>query len=323
MAILKRSLSVLATAAIAAFLFTASTGCDDGGTIINTIDTTTDTIIDDTTKPAESLSVVFDNFNIHKEGTDDADTGYTNITSVGHQLIDFLAGENLTNYPSGSGWYAYASNNGARVYVYDDASNPDYIIDSVGEEADDDVLMEKMQGDSTLTVVFDCRDSLVDLTGLDYYYAGIGAPIGGVIDSMGSLASLAEIDNTSKTVYWNFSGLESISVKGTVQGSIIMFFEYKTDVADAWGYHAVHIAGDVDAPTEIDTTYKLADFTPNSSGPLKDLAWDDHKGAVSAFVIELDTDATTGGDFAIIKLDEIKFNFTTKDSKSDAFPWVE
>lgn len=321
MAILRKSFSVIATAALAAFLFTATTGCEDDPIVTTIIPDTVDTN-GNNSGTADSLVVVFDNFEIHKIGTDDADSGYTNITSVGHQLIDFLAGENLQNYPSGAGWYAYASNNGARIYVYDDDSKPDYIVDSIGDKEDDDVIMEKMQGDSTLTVVFDCKDeSIVKPNPLGYYYAGIGAPIGGVIDSLGSLSTVAEV--VDSTVYWNFSGLKSISVKGSVQGSIIMFFEYKTDVADAWGYHAIHIAGDIETPTEIDSTYSITDFTPNGSSPLKDLKWDDHKGAVNAFVIELDTDASVGGDFAVIKLDDIKFNFETKDSKSDAFPWIE
>lgn len=282
---------------------------DTGGTIV---------------PPDTNKTVTFDDFGIHKFGTDDADTGYTNLSSVGHQLADYLDGESdLTKgYPGGSEWYAYCSENGARVYVYGENDAADLILDGAETTTNDMLKMEKMQGDDSLTVVFDCRDSLIDKNILDYYYAGVGISIGGVKDSLGAtLTPLAEV--VGDNIYWDFSGIESISIKGTIQGSVVFFFEYKTDVASPWGYHAAHVAGEIDAPTVIDTTLNLADFTPNASGPLKDLNWDDHKGAVSAFVIELDTDASVGGDFAIVKLDDIKFNFTTAEAKSDALPWLE
>lgn len=276
--------------------------------------------------PVDStFTVIFDDFEIHKDYED-----YTNVTTAGHGLIDYLAYDGYIDYPSGSGWYAYASDNGARVYVYDDNSLPDYLIDSSGTEADADDVMEKMQGNGSLTVVFDCRDSLVDLTGsLDYYYAGIGVPIGGVVDSLGSLKDSVTIYGDN--VYWDFSGLKSVSIKGSIQGSVIMFFEYKVDTTDAafedgiWGYHALHIEGNVDSPKDIDNTYEISMFKPVKGTPIETYgkSWDTVKNAVSSFVIELDTEAASGGDFSIIKLDDLKFNFESEEDGKKAFPWID
>lgn len=262
----------------------------------------------------DSSSVTLDDFSTY--GNDDE---YDIQNLIGREIEEYTG----LNGGGGGQWYAYASENGARIIGYEKGSGDKvYIIDSIGTTCTSED-MKNMTINNNLGVQFDCRDEMIDLNVLDYYYAGIACSIGGIKDSLGDITP-SEINNG--VAYWDFSELESITIDGKLEGSIKMFFEYKTEnVIDPWGYHQISIEADIDKLEDISGDYLISDFKVLAGTPVAQsgITWEEASKKVCSFCIELDTDASMGGDLAVIEFDEIKFNFKNKAGKKKAFPFMD
>ncbi len=124
---------------------------------------------------------------------------------------------------------------------------------------------------------------------------------------------------------WDFRELESITIDGYLEGSIKIFFEYKTEnITDPWGYHQISIKTDIDKLEDISGDYLISDFKvlEGTHVAQSGITWEEASKKVCSFCIELDTDATQGGDLAVLDFDEIKFNFKNRAGKKKAFPFM-
>lgn len=319
MAILKKSISVLATAALAAFLFTATTGCDD--------DPVVTTIVDDTSgnNTDNEASVALDDFTIHPNDTD-----FTIQTSLGSAL-----GSKLDTMAWGGGqWYAYASGtadgDSACVYSFNEAGDPDTIVTLAAmEPADTEKDPLKMFGDSTLTVALDAIDAAADKEASSYYYAAIGCALVGDVQHLEGVTGYDSItakdvgaNSNVKTITWNLSNLQSITIKGKVTGAFTFNFNGVTSDGNVGVALAKVSSPDPANETELvdlDTTISMASF---EKAGWNGATWDEIKAKVYEVAIELNTDATAGGDFVSLKLEKIMLNFDTKANKEAAFPFL-
>ncbi len=325
MAILKKSISVLATAALAAFLFTATTGCDDDPIVSTIIDTG-----NGDNGSADSLVVVFDNFEINKliSNSEIGDEDYTNQTTLGYQCGGVANSDQDSLDWGGSFWYAYASDDGAKVLGFNEDGTTFEVVDSTSTSSPSgdagNALMSKLLGDSTMTFDLNCA-SVAD----NSYWAGIGVSLAGDAEHLTGVSGVTQItvfngDENESILTWDLSDLKSISIKGNVQGSANFTLTGARGTGadtDTSGTALVVIESEnSEAGINFDTTIDMTSFKANSEW--MGGTWEEIKDAVAALGFELNTGSTTMGTQAILKLHYIKFNFNTVAGKETAFPFL-
>ncbi len=322
MTILKKSISVFATAAIATFLFTATTGCDEEPDIL--------IVKEGETPNADSLVAVFDNFEINKLLSDSAisDENYTNQTTLGYQCGGVANPDHDSLDWGGSFWYAFASDDGAKVLGFNEDGTTFEVVDSLGESSPNgdvgNALMSKLLGDSTMTFDLNCTN-VAD----NEYWAGVGVSLAGDPEHLTGVSGVTEVtvfngDKDETLLTWDLSDLVSISIKGNIQGSANFTLTGARGTGsspDTSGTALVVIESDnSDGGKDFDTTIEMSSFKANSEW--MGGTWEEIKDAVAALSFELNTGSTTMGTQAIIKLNYIKFNFNTVADKEKAFPFL-
>ncbi len=270
---------------------------------------------------------IFDDFRLH-----DGDSVYTIQNVIGNTLGKFKAYDTVGF--GGGQWYAYAStktadSEAATVYTYKTASEIDTIVKlGAGVPAAPKTDPAVMFGDSTLSVVLDARDAAAANGG--YYYAAVACPIGGDVKQLTSDDKVGvtlvpnvktDADTLETIVTWNMSALESIKLSGQAQGafkinmsgvardtSLTAFYEYPQEKVT------------IDALSDFDLTIPVSEFKKAS---WMGAPWEDIKAQVNSLAFEINTDATEGGDFLSLKLNEIEFVFTDGAAKKAAFPFID
>jgi len=198
----------------------------------------------------------------------------------------------------GGYWYAYASENGGRVF----SGAGDTIIDSAGTSQDDTLIIQKLMTGGKLYAELNCQGC----TGI--YYAGIGCVLAGDYSNAYMYDTLK--DTTHGAIYWDFSSLDSVRIKMRGIGSILFFFESRAvknkflSPDEAWGFHGDSLNfGDVMADTASYYSFSVKNFKTFSTEAAT-VSWDEAKTGISSFVFELNTESD---DRLEIEIDKIEF----------------
>jgi hypothetical protein len=200
----------------------------------------------------------------------------------------------------GGHWYAYASDNGAKVI----SGNGDTLIDSADTTCDDAVQIAKLMANGRLAIELNCQ-SLSPSAANDGYWAGIGCDLAGDAENPFKYDSVKYTNDSA--IYWDLSKMDSIRITAKGTGEIMFFFEsyavkhFFTNSADAWGYHGAAIT-----LSALDKTYSISvkDLALTNPDIQPVISWDAAKTAISGFAIELNTEKDN---YADLEIDKIEF----------------
>ena len=221
---------------------------------------------------------------------------------LGEELGAFkVANMNDTNATilwGGGFWWSYASDNGGKVI----SSDGDILIDSIGTTEDSPTIIAKLMSDGALYVILNCQGCVGD------YWAGVGCDLAGDFEIPYLYDSLDYPGDNS--VYWDFTTLDSVRVKMRGIGAALFFLESKavknefTNPDEAWGFHGFsHEFDSTMADNASYFSFSVKDFV-TTSPQANNVTWDQAKGEISAFVIEVDTEKD---DYLEIEIDKIEF----------------
>ena len=243
----------------------------------------------DFTPPPDAI--ILDNF-------DDNNAQNVLGEELGQFKIDNMNDTNAVIQWGGGSWWSYASDNGGKVITSDE----DTIIDSIGTTEDNPTIIAKLMSDGVLYVILNCQGCVGD------YWAGIGCDLAGDYEIPYLYDSLDYPGDNS--VYWDFSTLDSVRIKMRGIGAALFFLESKavknafTNPDEAWGFHGFsHEFDSTMATTASSFSFSVKDFV-TTSDEAANVTWDQAKGEISAFVIEVDTEKD---DYLEIEVDKIEF----------------
>jgi hypothetical protein len=240
--------------------------------------------------------VVFDDFN-------DGDVQNSVGAALGHYKMANMSDTGKDLSWGGGQWYAWASTNGAKVV----SGNGDTILNGTQSTTDDPNLISKLMIGGRLQVELNCQNvSTVD------YWAGVGCDIAGDPQHPFKFDSLKFAGDS--TIYWDLSGLDSIKITMSGDGSVLFYLEsqaVKSKFAtpdDAWGYHG--FTRDLTSATDQVYSIPVSELKTNPGATeASSVTWDQAKTAISGFAIELNTDSPSLGDFLDLSIDKIEFVF--------------
>jgi hypothetical protein len=268
--------------------------------------------------------LVFDNFENNDEDVQNA---------IGEKLGALKEKEDGKIEFGGGQYYAYASDNGAKVL----SSDGDAVVDGDEVSTDDKDKISKLFEDKKFKFKFDCTE-----VSTNEYWAGIGCtiagdrkePLDGYDDEESGLpANEDDEDNIKKVldeskVYYDFSKIKAIKIKGKLQGPVSIFFEtyeiWKAcdfDPENTWGYHAYSLKGGESDLEDINETIELnKDNFVQTNSEIDEVDFDDAIKAVCGFTIELDTESDN---YAEGEIDEIILVFDDEKEISKTFPFFK
>lgn len=213
----------------------------------------------------------------------------------------------------GGMWYAYASNNGAKVVGFAEDETVFDVVKGDEESSLGNDVMSELVSDSKMTFALDCQELTGD------YWAAVAVPVVGDPEHIEGVdgATVKEIGGAKK-VFWNLSKVESIDIDGKIFGGINLKFEgVNADDAPKGCVFAIRsedLENSANAET-FDVTIPVADFSPAG---WQGAPWADIEANIEALAIELDTETAT---YASVEINEVAFNFASNADAKEAFPF--
>lgn len=244
-----------------------------------------------TPPPDSSDAIILDNF-------DDNNAQNSLGETFGEYKVDNMNDADVNVSWGGGDWYAYASDNGAKVI----SSDGDTIIDGPGTVSENPDIISKLMSDGKLYVELNCQGCTGD------YWSAVACDISGDLEHPYLYDSLIHEDDSS--VYWDFSSLDSVKIKMRGTGAALFFFESRAvkleflTPDDAYGFHGFsHVFDTVMADTTSYYYFSAKDFV-TTNNPFIISTWEEASKEISAFVIEVNTELD---DRLEIEIDKIEF----------------
>lgn len=227
----------------------------------------------------------------------------------------------------GGQWYAYASNTGsqswgdtqgASVYSYGENDAVDTIIgveETEPSDTENDPLV--MFGDGTLSVVLDARETNADDGD---YFAAVACGFAGDPEHMDGVEGAVVEEGD---IFWDMSNLESVTIKMNILGAVNITFPTQATGDGSFAYSIRSEKTDTPEDAEDkEVTIELSDDNSDLKQPAwtgGTAKWSEVSNKASGIAIEIDTEH---GNFASIKVEDIKLNFKDEAAKKAAFPFL-
>lgn len=264
---------------------------------------------------------------------------YANQNYLGAELGNVISdidddGVGDTIIWGGGQWYAYASGYGdgdsACVYSFDTLGLNDTIVTLAAlKPKNPEIDPLKMFGDDSLTIVLDAKDAAEDNEPNSFYYAAIGCAIAGDPEHLNGVVGYKRIEAKDPgaglkvdCITWDLSNLLSVTIRGRCSGAFkFNFTGVKSD--STIGVVSASLSSpdpvNEEKPVPLDITVPMTLFV---KADWNGTDWANIKGNCHQIAIELNTEAQSGGDLVHLKLDEIKFNFSSEENAKAAFPFL-